>query len=91
MCANTLQPWSARRKTRKRPSASIWTSVHGSHNVIVEAHHRNAIVRISCFLRGAIAVEALLFLAMSMGLYGNDTELVCGCVVVEDTREVVVL
>ena len=33
----------------------------------------------------------LLFLAKSMGLYGNDTELVCGCVGVEGTREVVVL
>ena len=28
------------------------------------------------------ACHYLLFLAKSMGLYGNDTELVCGCVVV---------
>ena len=37
---------------------SIRTSVHGSHMLLWKRHHRNAIVRISFFLRGAIAVEA---------------------------------
>ena len=54
---------------------SIRTSVHGSHNVIVEAHHRNAIVRISFFLRGAIAVEARQRRAASARIYIYKEEL----------------
>ena len=37
---------------------SIRTSVHGLHMLLWKCHHRNAIVRISVLLPGAIAVEA---------------------------------
>ena len=64
-CANTLQPRSAQRKTRKRPSAIFWfygeiirTSVHDSHNVIVEAQSSSCHRAYFVYLRGTIAVEA---------------------------------
>ena len=43
------------------------------------------------YYREVTACHYLLFLAKNMGLYGNDIELVYGCVGVEGTRETVVL
>ena len=87
MSANTLQPRSARRKTRNRCPPfwfyreSIRTSVHSLHIVFVEAP--SATVGIS-FLWCAIAVEARRRRAASASIYirRHGSDVYVGMVVV---------